>query len=481
MTAEGESPSGLTLRDNTVYGGTAGALAPFALFVAGVAALALSGAPAERGFWPVLLAAITLGLALAKDRHAYCETVLEGMSRRIVLLMVMAWLLAGVFGTLMRAAGLVDALVWLARQAEVSGAGFVVAAFFVCCAVSTATGTSLGTLILCAPLLYPAGVALGAHPAVLIGAVLGGATFGDNVSPVSDTTIASAATQDADLGGVVRSRLRYALPAAGLALVAYLALGGGGDDGSATGVPVPDGSPAGLPMLLAPALVVVLLLRRRHLIEGLLAGIVAATVLGLALGLLAPTDLLYVDAEAFGARGLVVDGVERGLGVSVFTLLLMGLLAALEATGVLDRLLASLEARTRTARGAEGWIFTAVSVAALLTTHSVVAILAVGPFTRRAGERFGIGAYRRSNLLDVTVCTYPFLLPYCIPTILAASLTAGTDLPRISPLAAGLYNFHSWALLAVIVVAILTGWGRGVQDSPGGGGHASLRPGAAPP
>ena len=65
------------------------------------------------------------------------------------------------------------------------------------------------------PLIYPAGVGSGVQPAVLVGAILGGATFGDNISPVSDTTIASATTQDADLGGVVRSRMRYALPAAG--------------------------------------------------------------------------------------------------------------------------------------------------------------------------------------------------------------------------------------------------------------------------
>jgi Na+/H+ antiporter NhaC len=91
----------------------------------------------------------------------------------------------------------------------------------------------------------------------------------------------------------------------------------------------------------------------------------------------------------------------------------------------------------------------------------VVAILAVGRLTREAGSSFGLGPYRRANLLDVTVCTYPFLLPFFIPTILASALTAGLDpAPRLSPLQAGLYNAHSWALLTVIVLAIITGWGR---------------------
>ncbi len=92
----------------------------------------------------------------------------------------------------------------------------------------------------------------------------------------------------------------------------------------------------------------------------------------------------------------------------------------------------------------------------------MVALLTVGRFGRRVGERFGIGAYRRANLLDLTVCTYPFILPFFIPTVLAASTTAsGADvgMPRLSPQGAGLWNLHSWALFVVVVVAIATGWG----------------------
>lgn len=451
------------------YGGPASAAAPLVLFLAGVAWLALAGAPSERGFWPLLLAALALGLVLARDRHAYSEAVLAGMSRPIVMLMVMAWLLAGVLATLLRASGLVESLVWLADASGVEGRGFVAAAFLICCAVSTATGTSLGTVILCAPLLYPAGGALGAAPVILIGAILGGATFGDNISPVSDTTIASAATQRADLGGVVLSRLRYALPAAAAALVAYTVLGAAPVSSAAGGAAVITSGPEGLPMALAPALVVVLLLRRRHLIEGLLFGILAAAALGLALGLIEASELLHVDAESFSGSGLVVDGIERGLGVSVFTILLMGLVASVEAAGLVERLVGAAERATRTPRGAELSIFAATSAAVVLTTHSTVAILAVGDLTRRAGERFGIGPYRRANLIDVTVCTYPFLLPYCIPTILAASFTAsgeGLGVPPVSAFAVGMANFHSWALLAAILAAIATGWGRSGREPP---------------
>jgi len=442
--------------------GTTGALLPFVVFLAGVAWLGLSGAPDERGFWPILLAALACGLALARDRTAYAETIIAGMSRPIVLLMVMAWLLAGVLASLLSASGLVQGLVGLARGAGLAGGAYAVAAFLVCALVSTATGTSLGTILLCSPLIYPAGVELGVQPAVLIGAILGGATFGDNISPVSDTTIASATTQDADLGGVVRSRMRYALPAAGVALIAYAVAGGAAGTGQVSGEPtVVAGSGRALVMLLVPVMVVAVLLARQHLLVGLMLGVVSATALGWVLGLFSAGDVLHIDAESFGARGLIVEGVERGLGVSIFTILLAGLVAGIEGSGLVGRLVDWAGRRARSVAGAEGAIFAAVAAAVLLTTHSVVAILTVGSLTRRLGECYGIDAYRRSNLLDATVCTFPFLLPYMIPTILAAATTTGYEgVPLVSAFHAGLYNFHSWALLAMVLLAVLAGYGR---------------------
>jgi hypothetical protein len=132
----------------------------------------------------------------------------------------------------------------------------------------------------------------------------------------------------------------------------------------------------------------------------------------------------------------------------------------------MKRLLEKANGRIDTPRAAEVWIFTTVSIATLVTTHSVVALLAVGRSARETGRRLGISPERRANILDVTVCTYPFLLPYCIPTVFAASTTRsgrGFGMPELSALPVGMANFHSWALLLVIVVAILTGWGR---DTP---------------
>ena len=448
------------------YGGTFGALLPFMLFLTGVGVLGLSGAPDETGFWPILLGALMLGMILARDKSAYSEAMLTGMSKPIVMIMVMAWLLAGVLGVLLSESGLVQALVGLARITGVSGGGYAAASFLVCAVVSTATGTSLGTILVCAPLLYPAGGGLAADPVILMGAILGGATFGDNISPVSDTTIASATSQGADIGGVVRSRLKYALSAAAVALAAILILGGGGGASISTtadGVVIHESIWRGLAMLLVPVLVLGLLLSRRHLLEGLMFGILAAALLGLALGVFVPSSFLSIDRENFAATGLILDGMRRGIGVSIFTILLMGLVGGLESAGVLDKIGEFAKRKASNARNAEWWIFGAVSAAVMLTTHSVVAILTVGRLTKDTGEAYGLTAYRRANLLDITVCTYPFVLPFFIPTVLAASASAsgsGFGMPRLSSAAVGLHNFHSWALWIAALAMIVTGWGR---------------------
>ncbi|MCU0624338.1 MAG: hypothetical protein MUF53_10835 [Gemmatimonadaceae bacterium] len=445
-------------------GGAAGALAPFVVFLGGTGALAAAGAPDEKGFWPVLVAALVTGLALARDRTRWAETLLAGMSQPMVALMLCAWLFAGILGTVLGEAGFVTALAATVRDAALGPAAYTAAAFVACAIVSAATGTSFGTILLCGPVLYPAGGAVGAAPAALMGAILAGATWGDSMSPLSDTSIASSGTQQVDLGGTVRRRLVYAVPAGAVALAASAWLGGRG------AAPVSTGALAMLPhearalwLGLVPVACIALLLARRHLVEALLAGVAAAVLGGLALGVLAPADVLRIDAARYAATGVIVQGMERAVGVSVFTLLLVGLVATLQATQLIERTVARVAGRARTPRTAEWWIVAMASGAVLLTTHSVVAILAVGEMARRTGAALGVDGYRRANLLDLTVCTWPFLLPFFLPTILAAGATrSGTALgmPVLSPGVVGLHNSYAWALVVMVLVAVTTGYGR---------------------
>jgi Na+/H+ antiporter NhaC len=292
---------------------------------------------------------------------------------------------------------------------------------------------------------------------------------------VSDTTIASSGSQDADIGGTVRSRLRYVLPAGLLALIASAILGTrGAMAGPAALSAAMEAKPLALVMLLAPALVIAMLLRQRHLIESLLTGCAVAALLAVVLRLIAPSALLHVAPGTFGATGLVVDGMQRAIGVSVFTLLLVALVGTLQATDTLDRLVRAADGRASTSRMAEWWIVGVVSAAVLITTHSVVAILAVGPFAQQTGARFALSRYRRANLLDMTVCTWPFLLPWFLPTILSASASAGGEafgMPPQTALTIGMYNTYAWALVGAVLLAVLTGYGRrweGESGAPAG-------------
>ncbi len=196
------------------YGGALGALLPFFVFVSGVIIIALSGAPDERGFWPVLILALGLGLILCKDRTAFSEAVISGMSQKIVMIMITAWILASIIGVLMTLTGFVEALIWISDYLQLSGTGFIIATFIICCIVSLSTGSSFATILICSPLLYPTGGILGAHLPALAGAIIGGATFGDFIAPISDTTIASALSQDAEIGATIKSRLKYVFLAA---------------------------------------------------------------------------------------------------------------------------------------------------------------------------------------------------------------------------------------------------------------------------
>lgn len=433
------------------YGGFFGALIPFAIFVTGVVTIALTGAPDERGFWPVLIAALTAGMIFSKDRKAFSETVIKGMSQPIVMIMLSAWMLASTIGVLMSETGFVNALIWIAAQGNLSASGFTVAAFIICCFISFSTGSSFATILIGGPLLYPAGGVLGADLGLLAGAILAGATFGDFFAPISDTTIASSLSQETDIGATVRSRLKYILPIALIAIPMYYFLGNTGEVVNISKKSL-IGNPSGLPMALVPIFIIYLFLKGKHLLHGLLFGLLAGVLLSWTLGLLPIEKIISIDVENFSAKSFVIDGINRATGISFFTILLMGLVETVKESGLVDQLVQLASRNANTPQQAEFWITGIGSMVVLLTTHSIVTILMVSDFTKKTGERQGIEPIRLSNLLSMVVCIFPFLLPYFIPVILMANATKSGEsfgIPQVAPLQVGMYNFIAWGLAIV--------------------------------
>lgn len=322
-----------------MYGGLFGGLIPLIVLVGGLVWLSV----AERGrapspFGACAWIALCVGIFFAKDKEEYCKAAMRGIGDRTGIVIVTAWLLAGVFGKLMAAGGLVQGLLWMGMTTGAQGGVFVVLVFLAAMLFALGTGTSTGTCIALSPVLYPAGYFLGADPAMLGLAILSGAAFGDNLAPISDTTIVSAYTQGAEMRDVVRSRFPLAISAASISAVVFLVFGGGGEVR-----PLPEMqaslNPSGLFMLLALAIVVVSALKGRHIIESLIYGNVAAAFVGMLIGTIRPADIFSVPAAKGGSTGLIQAGIDNVVGAIIFAILILAVTQILVECGIMRRIL----------------------------------------------------------------------------------------------------------------------------------------------
>ena len=321
-----------------MYGGLFGGLIPLIVLVGGLVWLSVAERGGTKPFWACAWIALCVGIFFAKDKEEYCKAAMRGIGDRTGIVIVTAWLLAGVFGKLMAAGGLVQGLLWMGMTTGAQGGVFVVLGFLAAMLFALGTGTSTGTCIALSPVLYPAGYFLGADPAMLGLAILSGAAFGDNLAPISDTTIVSAYTQGAEMRDVVRSRFPLAISAASISAVVFLVFGGGGEVR-----PLPEMqaslNPSGLFMLLALAIVVVSALKGRHIIESLIYGNVAAAFVGMLIGTIRPADIFSVPAAKGGSTGLIQAGIDNVVGAIIFAILILAVTQILVECGIMRRIL----------------------------------------------------------------------------------------------------------------------------------------------
>ena len=406
----------------TYYGGKWVAFAPILLAIVGLIYIAVKQADVPE-YWVVFLLPMIVCLFLAKDKTAYCEAIIEGATNKVGGILIMAVLLAGICGQLIEASGLVDTL-----------AHYLIELNF------------LGTIFVVGPILYPIGYLVGATPALMIGAIVSGAAFGDNVSPVSDTLIAASSSQKVDLGGVFRSRLKYVLPAAALTLILYLALGSRGEAADLSAVQSAAVRPTALLFLLVPVVVVVFCLLQRHLLEALSYGIVTGVLLGLVTGTITFSDIISVP-EPLSAGGLIMEGIEGAVPTILLVMLLFAQIHLLEKGGCIDMMIQSMDRFIVGPRSAEG---------------AIVAICILLNVATRLGEEYQLHGYRTANLLICSGGTLNYLMPYMVPVVCAAMMTA-VDLPGavpVSTLEIVTHQFYPILLLVMTIFAIVSGYGR---------------------
>jgi Na+/H+ antiporter NhaC len=447
------------------HGGGGSAVLLIGLFLGVVIWITSIGLTSIQAYLAPLCLILGLSIFLSVDRRKACDALLAGIADRTLATMLLAFLGAGAFGQLLVASGLIEGIVRLGDMAGVGDGLFVVLSFLVAAVIATAIGTSTGTCVTVVPVLYPAGVLLGAHPALLLGAIYSGARFGDNIAPISDTTVASAYTQEADVGEVVSSRLKYALAAGGISILLYVAVGSFLEPSSATGteaVIVGGHSLASLWMLLAPALTVVLCLRGQSLIEALWAGIFLAIVLGLVTGTLAPHQIYFAEAPKT-VGGALTEGIVSMRDVIFLAIFVMALVGLLREAGALDGLVRTVLRFATTPQRAELSIFILVSLMCPLCAGNTPAMLFSGPVVSQIGRQHDIHRARRANLMDLAGNGVTENLPH-INTMLAlagvmivAHETTGAPLVPVTDV--GLLAFHPMALTVVGLFAIATGWG----------------------
>ena len=452
-----------------MYGGMLGGLVPLTILVIGLVWLSVAGRGGTKPFWACAWLALAVGLFFARDKAEYCKAAMRGIGDKTGIVIVTAWLFAGVFGKLMAAGGLVNGLLWLGMTTGAQGAIFTLLVFLAAMLFALGTGTSTGTCIALTPVLYPAGYFLGADPAMLGLAILSGAAFGDNLAPVSDTTIVSAYTQGASMREVVRSRFPLAMSAAVISGIVFLMFGGGGEVRVLPEIKATL-NPSGVFMLLALVVVVVAALRGRHIIEALIYGNVTAALVGICAGTLKPGDIFGIPAKAGGSTGIIQSGIDGVVGAVIFAILILAVTQILVECGIMGKILEfAQKSVVATVRQAELFIVGVTILASIPISANAPAELLVGPsLVRPMGEKFRLAAARRANLMDCAVCTVFFILPWHIAVaawygaLYSAAESYGIAAP---PISAALYNPYSWALLAVLLFSVLTGWNRRFAES----------------
>lgn len=446
-----------------MLGGPVTAVVPALVLVGVLVWLSVAERATISGFWVGGWAAIVVGLVLTTTKSEYAESIMRGLSDKTGAVIITAFIFAGVFGTLLEGGGLVDGLLWLGLETGLHGAAFVVLAFVLACLFAAGTGTSVGTVIAMVPVLYPTGVFLGADPTMLAVAVIAGGAFGDNIAPVSDTTISSAYTARAEMGDVVRTRLPLSLSAAAVALVVFAVFGGGGEMSSRDAGADP--TAVGLVMIVPFVLVIFLAMRRHHIIAALAWGSLATIALGLAIGQLKPGDVFSIPSTTDDSTGLIEDGISGVTGAVVLVLFILALAQVLADSGLMARLLVRLQAHAaRGVRSAELAISGITLAFTIPLGANAPAILLVGPtLGRPLGRSHGLAPSRIANLMDCSANTAFYMLPWHNAVIVWYATVQATaddyDLAEPSIASAAL-NPYSWALVLVLLVSILTGWNR---------------------
>ena len=357
----------------------------------------------------------------------------KGAANTRIMYMIWIFVLAGAFASLAKAMGAVDATVQLTLNLIPSNylpAGIFIAA----CFISLSIGTSVGTIVALTPVVTALAAKMHCDTAWLVAIVVGGAFFGDNLSFISDTTIAATQTQGCSMRSKFRTNIRLVMPAAVVTLLLYAFSGNSIEQIESTSVTVSEALKC-IPYLT----VIICALVGVNVLLVLILGIVIAGAMGIAYGM--------VDGiSIFTEMGSGIMGMSE---LIIVTMLAGGLLEIVRINGGIDFLIRIVTQRMRTKRAAEFAITALTALANICTANNTIAILTVGDISRDISKKFSIQPRRSASLMDTTSCFVQGVIPY------GAQLLMASGLAKVSPLEIIPNLYYPMCIGAMIVVSIL--------------------------
>lgn len=386
---------------------------------------------------PITVAAMAASIvAIMMTRKPLSESIGDysrGATDMNIMLMIWIFVLAGAFAASTKQMGAVDATVALTLKcvpAEFLPAGIFIAS----CFTSISIGTSVGTIVALTPIASALAQQTGCDVAWVVAIVVGGALFGDNLSFISDTTIAATRTQGCNMRDKFRTNLMIVTPAAVITLLVYIFTN------QQTIEYVEQGEVTEWYTIIPYLLVLIASALGTNVLLVLVMGIISSGVIGLLAGKMSLLDWTSVMGEGIGSMGELI----------IITMMAGGMLEMIRINGGIDYIISRLTRRVRSRRGAESAIASLVIFADICTANNTVAIISVGGIVRQIAQKFGISARRTASLLDTFSCMIQGIIPYGAQLLMAAGLATISPVEIIPHL---YYPFimGGFAILAIII------------------------------
>lgn len=356
-----------------------------------------------------------------------------GAAHSNIMMMIWIFILAGAFAKGAEHIGAVKAMVDLTLNTLPANM-LLPGVFLASCLISLSIGTSVGTIAALMPVAAGLAASSGCHAGMMAGAVVGGSFFGDNLSFISDTTIAATRTQGCAMKDKFRANTRIVLPAALSILILYAVLGMQYE----STLPQQQTNYA---LVLPYLIVLVCAICGMNVMKVLFLGIAAT---GLAAMCMPAVTLL----DWAGAMGSGITGMGE---LIIVTLLAAGMLELIRYNGGLSYIISHLSRKIRGRRTAELSIGLMAALANLCTANNTVAIVSVGNIARRIAKKYGVAPARSASLLDTSSCIIQAGIPYGAQLLAAASL-AGLSAIDIIP-----HLYYPFAMAICAMLAIFVG------------------------